>query len=212
MCPGNSIESRVSSEDGEVREDGCNTCPDAQATRIIVVIEGGSHCLTGIVVLEGSSECITAVDDSDEDDEDDCETGIIVILDGGSECLTGIVIIQGGSNCITAVDDSDEDDEDDCSTGIIVILDGSSQCATGIQIIQGGSHCNTAVDEKSDEVGGVDLAPNTDAEKSDEGRGGDFTLLDVSEDEQLVAAGVGAGSTLSLLALALRRRLLGSPL
>ena len=128
MCPGNSIESRVSSEDGEVREDGCNTCPDAQATRIIVGIEGGSECLTGIVVLSGSSNCITAVD------------------------------------------------------------------------------------EKSDEVGGVDLAPNTDAEKSDEGRGGDFTLLDVSEDEQLVAAGVGAGSTLSLLALALRRRLLGSPL
>jgi hypothetical protein len=46
-------------------------------------------------------------------------------------------------------------------------------------------------------------------DESDESDEGGFVVPELSEEKQLVAAGAGAGSTLSLLGLALRRRLTG---
>ncbi len=49
-------------------------------------------------------------------------------------------------------------------------------------------------------------------DKEDNESEGKMVLPDISKEEQLVVAGAGTGTTLSLLGLALRRRLLGSPL
>jgi hypothetical protein len=68
--------------------------------------------------------------------------------------------------------------------------------------------CPQKGDGGTSESVSVDDVDETESieEKSDEGK---MTLPELGEEEQLVAAGAGAGSTLSLLGLALRRRLTG---
>ena len=66
-----------------------------------------------------------------------------------------------------------------------------------------------------DEKDHSDLVPTPEDDKvveEEESEEGKVTLPQVGKDEQLLVAGAGTGTTLSLLGLALRRRLLGTPL
>ena len=174
--------------------------------------------IAGIVILTGGGDCIQGGEDTKQvADENfpwtcpycglgeevthcfcgfealgalaDGDLSILVLGDSDSNFLKGIVILSGSGDCIRG---------GDAATEYVCEICRSEGCT--------GHDADVCLDDV-----GNDLEEQT-PDKGDEGDEGSFALLDVSEDEQLVVAGAGAGSTLSLLALALRRRLLGSPL
>ena len=103
-------------------------------------------------------------------------------------------------------DDSHGDHVHDETEGHV----GSHCGQCGWRIFPGKPH---VCDSTNDNMLGDDAdAEEVDEEVEENGSEGKMSLPEVGKEEQLLVAGAGTGTTLSLLGLALRRRLFGSTL